>query len=1058
MIDLVGYGRPAREALAAAIVAAKRGDPLAPVTVIVPTNYAGLGLRRSLAPSMPLVNVRFQVAGRAAELLGGAMLSAAGQKPLVPWLRMEAIRAALREAPGIFAEVAGHPATARQLGRAFDDLRDASPATLDRLAAMSPRTADVVRLFRRTGQLTAGYYDESSLLEAAAGAIRAGHPGAREAGALILYLPRRISNAMAGLLEAAASGPGAAAIIGLTGDAQVDALARESAGRLARLGPAREVAPAGVPVANIVASLPDPEEEVRHAIRRAMALARAGTPLHRMAILYQQPAQYALLVHEVLTSAGVPHNGPPVRRLNRTLAGRTVLGAYQVAASGFRREVVMDWLTSAPIAIDDGATAPSHRWDEISRRAGVVKGPDQWANRLEAWAATMEARASANPEAAEYNRRQAGHARELAHFVAGLVEALGPEQRASVASHARHAGDLLEQYLPLRTVERPGDAAAEAEAAAWEETRALLASIAAMEDQLHPAMLTPVSRQEFANALEESLDVPAGRVGSLGDGIFAGPVAAAAEMEFDAVFVLGLVEGSASRGEDPIITESERERTGGEVASRRAGLLQERRSYLAALAGSGTSTISSPRVDLRGQRPAIPSDWLLESASRLNGSPVYATGLAELVERPGRPRWLEAVHSFESALETDDERASLQERDLGSLLGARGAPEHHFLAGQIEGLSDGFRARRSRARKRRFAGSGTVELDDWNGRVPPGLIAPAGSGSPVSPTALETFAECPFRYFLGHVLRVGEVERPEDTETISPGDAGNIMHTALQLFFEQTHPRQDPLARWTTQERARLLEIAEQQCEEAERRGITGRPLTWAAERARILRDLECFLDADEAERSATGFVYERAEVAFGTSRDGGHSLPPVLYTLPDGTPVSFRGYIDRVDRGPRGELLVTDYKSGSSAKFTRAIDHPDPLARLDGGRRLQLPVYALALEGEARGAPISARYWFITEREGFKEARLPLDADTRGAFGEVVQVLADTMREGYFPAVPGEEDRNSYRHCQYCPYDRVCPPGQRLEIWKQFKGGPVVATFAGLSEGNLSDAEAADA
>ncbi len=1057
MIELVGYGRPAREAVARAISAAKRGDPLAPVTVIVPTNYAGLGLRRALAATTPLVNVRFQVAGRAAELLGGAALAAEGLKPLVPWLRMEAIRAALREDPGIFAAVASHPATARQLARAFDDLREATGPILESLAAMGPRPADVVRLFRRARQLTAGYYDETTLVEAAGRAVREGHPAAREAGALILYLPRRISGAMAGLLEAAAAGPGAAAIIGLTGDPQVDALARESSSRLRGLGPTREAMQVSLPVADSVASLPDPEEEVRHAVRRAIALARNGTPLHRMAILYRLPAQYALLAHEVLTSAGIPHNGPPVRGLDRTLAGRTVPGANRVAASGFRREVVMDWLTSGPIAFDGAATAPSHRWDDISRRAGVVQGADQWAARLESWAATMEARAADDPQIAEYHRSQAAHARDLARFVAGLAAAIGPARQATAATHARHAIELLERYLPLHLVAQPDDPAAAAEAAAWEEVRALLASIAAMEDELPAAMAVPISQQEFANALDESLDLPAGRVSALGDGIFVGPIAAAAEMEFEAIFVLGLVEGSASRGEDPIISESERERTAGEVPSRRLSLLHERRTYLATLLASHASVISYPRVDLRGQRPAIPSDWLLESASRLHGSPVYATDLAEMVESPQRLPWLDAVHSFESALGSDGERASLQERDLGSLLSARDAPERHFLASHVEGLADGMMARRSRARKRRSGGSGAVELDDWNGRVPAGMVAPAGSNSPVSPTALETFAECPFRYFLGHVLRVGELERPEETETISAGDAGTIMHAVLQRFFEQTHPRAEPLAPWTPQERALLRAIAEQECAGAEQRGITGKPLTWAAERARILRDLECFLDADEARRRATGFIYERAEVAFGATRDGKPSLPPVVLTLPDGSQVRFRGYIDRVDRGPAGELLVTDYKSGGSGKFTKAIDSSEPVARLDGGKRLQLPVYALALENEANGAPISARYWFISEREAFREARLPLDAGTRQAFGRVVQVLADTMRQGFFPAVPGEEDRNSYRHCQYCPYDRVCPPGQRLEIWKQFKGGPVVAEFAVLGEGGLSGAEAGD-
>jgi len=114
----------------------------------------------------------------------------------------------------------------------------------------------------------------------------------------------------------------------------------------------------------------------------------------------------------------------------------------------------------------------------------------------------------------------------------------------------------------------------------------------------------------------------------------------------------------------------------------------------------------------------------------------------------------------------------------------------------------------------------------------------------------------------------------------------------------------------------------------------------------------------------------------------------------------------------------------------------------------------------EAGGMPISARYWFITERENYGQAVLPLDGETREKFGEVVQVLASTMRGGYFPAVPGAETgrHNSYKNCQYCPYDTVCPSSQRMEIWKQWKGGPVVRDFAALSEKSLPGAEEPDA
>ncbi|HEY2998851.1 MAG TPA: hypothetical protein VGJ43_09780, partial [Acidimicrobiales bacterium] len=43
------YGRPALTALRAAVAAAKGGDPLAPVTVVVPGNHVGVTARRRLA-------------------------------------------------------------------------------------------------------------------------------------------------------------------------------------------------------------------------------------------------------------------------------------------------------------------------------------------------------------------------------------------------------------------------------------------------------------------------------------------------------------------------------------------------------------------------------------------------------------------------------------------------------------------------------------------------------------------------------------------------------------------------------------------------------------------------------------------------------------------------------------------------------------------------------------------------------------------------------------------------------------------------------------------------
>src|SRR3954471_12171349 len=116
-------GPPAVDTLARAIAQAKAGDPLAPVTVAVPSTYAGLSLRRTLGGRPGgLVNVGFSSPARIAELLGAPALAASGRRPLPPAAVTEAVRAALADDPGRFRAVATHPATERRLTSAITEL------------------------------------------------------------------------------------------------------------------------------------------------------------------------------------------------------------------------------------------------------------------------------------------------------------------------------------------------------------------------------------------------------------------------------------------------------------------------------------------------------------------------------------------------------------------------------------------------------------------------------------------------------------------------------------------------------------------------------------------------------------------------------------------------------------------------------------------------------------------------------------------------------------------------------------------------------------------------
>ncbi len=82
----------ARERLFTLVEDFKGGDPLAPVSVVVPSTYAGLDLRHDLG-RRGSTNVHFLVLSRLDELLGAPSLAAQGRRPQgaggerYPWAR-----------------------------------------------------------------------------------------------------------------------------------------------------------------------------------------------------------------------------------------------------------------------------------------------------------------------------------------------------------------------------------------------------------------------------------------------------------------------------------------------------------------------------------------------------------------------------------------------------------------------------------------------------------------------------------------------------------------------------------------------------------------------------------------------------------------------------------------------------------------------------------------------------------------------------------------------------------------------------------------------------------
>jgi ATP-dependent helicase/nuclease subunit B len=1031
-VQFVEQGPPAREALRGVVGEAKGPDPLAPVTVVVPSTYAGLALRRDLAGPDGLVNVRFLALARMAELLGAPALAERRRRPLTRPLRAEAVRAVLADAGPPLAAVAGHAATERALDASFLELRRAGDEAVEQLTRAGDPAASVARLYPEFRSRTTGFYDDEDLALAAAAALAIEPPALREIGHVVLYLPTRLSPGEGELVRALGATGRLRTLLGLTGDPAADELVEELAARLADSGEPERTAVRIPPAATTIVSAPDPEDEVRAVVRDVMAHASSGTPLHRVAILFRVEEPYARLAHELLDAADVPWSGPSTRRLAETTAGRVLLGLLRLPESDFARDTVVDWIASGPVRDPaDGRAVPASRWDILSREAGIVTGLAQWSERLTRFSRHLTARLAATDDeelsegARRHHEADLENVEQLSRFVADLGARVAPPSPGTWPGLATWARDLLDCYLggEGRRASWP-----ESEVEAARQVADALDGLAALAEIRSEASLST-----FVRALESELDAPAGRVGRFGAGVFVGGVRHAYGADFDVVHVVGMAEGTFPPlgREDPLIPDRARRLAGPALPVHAVRRAEERRDYLAALAAAPVRSLSYPRADPRAQRKRLPARWLLESASNLLGETVGAEELTRV-----NAGWLRVVPSFEAGVRAPGEEGSLTERDVRSLRDweeRRRPLDRHPLVETTPSLRAGVTAVRARR---------SAELTRFDGLVGPvpGLL-PA-EGDALSPTSLENWATCPFQYLLARVLRVREVERPEATPRIGPLERGSLVHAVLAEFLDTVEPRTSPDERWDDTERGLLLAIGERYCNEAEREGLTGRPLLWKLDRRRILRELEGFLDTDEEIRAELGVV-PRAngrELAFGF---GGDSGDPAAVTLADGRVVRFHGYVDRVDEAPSGSpVVVFDYKTGR-------VD--DPARGLERGNRLQLPVYALAMAGGAPTPEVRSYYWSTREFGTDALVGIKLDDDTNEQFVDKVSTIVDGIGAGVFPPFPDKprqdgRGRETWENCCYCPFDRVCAPA-RDDDWTRKRGDPVVARFRGLAD-----------
>ncbi len=294
------------------------------------------------------------------------------------------------------------------------------------------------------------------------------------------------------------------------------------------------------------------------------------------------------------------------------------------------------------------------------------------------------------------------------------------------------------------------------------------------------------------------------------------------------------------------------------------------------------------------------------------------------------------------------------------------------------------------------------------------------TGKTISVTAFRDYLECPFRFYLRHLLGM---ESQDDLKTEPDAmEFGQLVHHALRQLHDVPELR-------ACQDEARLRAALQ----DAAREWMRGRyGDTWPLP-LRIVYEAAQNRLAAAAQRQAAeagnGWIILSAETSWSLSLGG----------------MAIKGKIDRIDYHPGTHAVrILDYKTSSRAKTCQDThlaslrDDTAEYARLDLGNKskrwldLQLPLYALMWKASPLkpDTPLSLGYFLVP----------PSLEDTR------VQLWDDLS----------ESTLDSARHCA----EGVCqavrsglfwPPAERVaydDLYRNSLGGDLDAIFTPLAPG----------
>lgn len=635
-------------------------------------------------------------------------------------------------------------------------------------------------------------------------------------------------------------------------------------------------------------------------------------------------------------------------------------------------------------------------WEKLLVDAAVIGGRARWARRLKGLRAEFEAQLRELDKDDQSHRphieRRMEHLAYLEHFALPLIETLSNlPVNANWGDWLAALSDLA--HLALRRPE----------------------SVLAVLSEFEPmSAVGPATLDEVYEVLTEKLallrrEPAARRYGA----VFIGSIEEARGRCFDVIFLPGLAEGLFPRRalEDPLLLDQHRLSLASRLDTQPARIARERMLLrTAAAAARKTLVVSYPRMDVPQARARVPSFYALEVVRAAEGR---LPSLQEFEKR--------AARSASSRLDwpaPGDPKVAIDdaEYDLASLRLARSAGSARYLLHVNPHLARSFRSRWMRWESRWSYADGLVHPDLETREF---LATQLLSKRSYSPSSLQQFAACPYRFLLQGIFQFRPHEASVPLEQMDPLTRGSLFHAVqFELFRELAASGLLPVTTAALPSALDLSDIIlDRVASQFEEDLAPAIPRVWKSQLESLRTDLRSWLQQTAA--TTPEWIPIHFEFGFGLTPDPNRdpeSTPQEAVIL-DG--IHLRGSIDLIERHSTREVLrVTDHKTGKAPQ-----NQP---RHVGGGSTLQPLLYALAAERLLDRPVESGRLYFCTQRGNFLQIDVPLNQESRDRLARVLDTVNRSIEEGFLPAAP------QAGACALCDYTSVCGPYEEQRIKKK--------------------------